>query len=69
MKKPLDGFAVGLVAELTGELENSSSTKRRHPGTAAAAIHFGVAVFGGGPLGRGLLRGLGRRLGIVFLLL
>uniref|UniRef100_A0A804P124 Uncharacterized protein n=1 Tax=Zea mays TaxID=4577 RepID=A0A804P124_MAIZE len=47
LQQPLDGLAVGLVAQLPRELEHPRRAQRRHPYPAPAALHLGVAVLGG----------------------
>lgn len=67
-EEPLDGLAVGAVAELAGELEDAGGGERRHADPAAAAVDLGVAVLaangrdgeaagsaGGGAVGEGEL--------------
>lgn len=51
MEQPLDGFAVGFVAQLSGKLEDPGGASGWHADAAAAAVDFGVAILGGGPLG------------------
>ena len=51
-EEPLDGLAVGLVAELTRELEDARRAYDRHANAASAAVDFAVTV-----LGRRLLNG------------
>uniref|UniRef100_A0A0D9YKK7 Uncharacterized protein n=1 Tax=Oryza glumipatula TaxID=40148 RepID=A0A0D9YKK7_9ORYZ len=46
-EEPLDGLAVGLVAELAGELEDASGADDGHADAAAAAVDLAVAVLGG----------------------
>ena len=55
VKKPLDCLAVGLVAELAGELEDARGARSWHADSSAAAVDLGVPVFGGASLWRGLL--------------
>lgn len=68
-EEPLDGLAVGAVAELACELENARGAERRHSDAAAAAVNLGVAVLGGardgggGPLSDGKCRRSGRGIG------
>lgn len=50
LQQPLDGLAVGLVAELARELEDPRGAERRHPDPAPPAVHLGVAVLVGAPL-------------------
>jgi len=47
LEEPLDGLAVGLMAQFSGELENPSGAGGRHSNSAAAAVDFGVPVLGG----------------------
>lgn len=46
-EEPLDGLAVGLVAELAGELEDAGGADDGHADAAAAAVDLAVAVLGG----------------------
>lgn len=46
-EEPLDGLAIGLVAELARELEDAGGADDWHPYTAAAAVDFAVTVLGG----------------------
>lgn len=46
-EKPLDSLSIGLVAELTGELENPGGADYRHANAAASAVDLAVAVLGG----------------------
>lgn len=55
MEEPLDGLAVGLVAELPRQLEYPGGAGGRHADPAAAAVDLGVSVLGGGSLRRRLL--------------
>ncbi|PON60337.1 hypothetical protein PanWU01x14_153230, partial [Parasponia andersonii] len=43
-EEPLDGLAVGSVAELPGQLEDTGRAHGRHPNPAASPVHLGVAV-------------------------
>ncbi|KAL2339371.1 hypothetical protein Fmac_007311 [Flemingia macrophylla] len=45
-EEPLDGLAVGLVAELPRELEDAGGADDGHANAAAAAVHLAVAVLG-----------------------
>lgn len=45
-EEPFDGLAVGFVAEFSGELEDTCGADDGHADSAAAAVHFAVAVFG-----------------------
>lgn len=54
LEQPLNGFAVGLVAELPRELENSGGAGGRHADPAATAVNLGVPVLSGSSLGRWL---------------
>lgn len=47
LEEPLDGLAVGLVAQFTGELEDTGGAGGGHADAATAAVDLGVAVFGG----------------------
>lgn len=47
MEEPLDGLAVGFVAQFSGELENPSGAGGWHSNSATATVDFGVAVLGG----------------------
>lgn len=49
MQKPLNGLAVGFMAEFSGQLEDSGGAESGHANPPAAAVNFGVAVFVGGP--------------------
>jgi len=51
LEEPLDGLAIGLVAQFSGQLENPSGAGGGHSNSAAAAVDFGVPVLGGS-LGR-----------------
>lgn len=51
LEKPLDCLAVGLVAELSCELENPCGARGGHADPAASAVDFCVPVFGGVALG------------------
>lgn len=52
LEEPLDGLAVGFVAELPGELEDARGAEGGHADPTAAAVHLGVAVVLGAPLRR-----------------
>ena len=45
-EEPLDGLAVGLVAELARELEDAGGADDRHANAAPAAVDLAVAVLG-----------------------
>jgi hypothetical protein len=61
LQQPLDGLAVGLVAELAGQLEHPRRAQRRHPNPPPPPVHLGVPVLGR-PLGHyGPRRRGGRR--------
>lgn len=45
LEKPLDGFAVGLVAELSRQLKNPSGAESRHPDPPSSPVDFRVTVF------------------------
>lgn len=49
-EKPLDGLAVGLVTELTSELEDTGGADDGHADAPATAINFAVTVLRGGLL-------------------
>lgn len=51
LEKPADSFAVGLVAELTSQLEDTGGTGGRNSDSAASALDLGVAILGGRSLG------------------
>jgi len=51
LEEPLDGLAVGLVAQFSGQLENPGGAGGGHSNSAAAAVDFGMPVLGGS-LGR-----------------
>jgi len=57
LEEPLYGLAVGLVSELPRELEDSGGAESGHSNSTAAAVDFGVAVFGGGSFGWWLFGG------------
>lgn len=59
VEEPLDGLAVGLVAQFAGELEDAGGAEGGHADSAAAAVHFLVAVLVGGALGGQLGLGFG----------
>ena len=46
-EEPLDGLAVGAVAELARELEDPRGAHRRHSHAPPSAVDFGVPVAGG----------------------
>lgn len=46
LEQPLDGLAVGLVAKLSGQLENPSCARRRHSDPTAPAVDLSVPVLG-----------------------
>ena len=50
-EKPADGFAVGLVAEFTSQLEDTRRTGSRNSDSPASALDLGVAILGGGSRG------------------
>lgn len=50
LEQPLDGLAVGLVAELPRELEDPGGAQRRHPDPPPPPVHLGVAVLVRAPL-------------------
>jgi len=52
LEEPPDGFAVGFVAQLSGELEDPGGAGGGYSDPAATAFDFGVAVLGGGAPGR-----------------
>lgn len=47
-EEPLDGLAVGAVAELAGQLEDPSRAHGRHPDPPASPVDLRVAVPGRG---------------------
>jgi hypothetical protein len=47
LQQPLDGLAVGLVAQLPRELEHPRLAQHRQPYLPPAALHLGVPAFGG----------------------
>lgn len=47
LEKPLYGFTIGFMAELTGELEDASGAEGRHADAASTAFDLGVTIFGG----------------------
>ncbi|KAJ4838861.1 hypothetical protein Tsubulata_010895 [Turnera subulata] len=51
-EEPLDGLAVGFVAELAGQLEDPGGAYDGHPDSPSPAVHLAVTV-----LGRRLLHG------------
>lgn len=53
-EEPLDGLAIGLVSELTCELEHTCGADDRHPDASASSVDLAVPV-----LGRWLLDGEG----------
>lgn len=52
-EEPLNGLAIGLVAELTSELEHSGGADYGHADAAAATVDFAMTVLGGRLLDRG----------------
>lgn len=47
LEEPLDGLAVGLVAELAGQLEDAGGARGRHADAPPPSVNLGVAVLGG----------------------
>lgn len=47
LQKPLDGLAVGFVAQFPGQLKDPSGTGGRHSNATPTAVNLGVAVLGG----------------------
>ena len=47
VEEPLDGLAVGLVAQFSGQLEDPGGAQDGHADAAPPAIHLGVPVFRG----------------------
>lgn len=45
-EEPPDGFSVGLVAQLSGQLEDPRGARRGHSDPPASAFYFSVAVLG-----------------------
>lgn len=45
-EEPLDGLAVGFVAELSGQLEDSSGAYDRHADSPPSPVDFAVSVLG-----------------------
>ena len=52
LQQPLHGLAVGFVAKLPREMEDSRGAQRGHPNPAAPAVDLGEAVLVGSSLGR-----------------
>ena len=67
LEEPLDGFAVRLVAQLAGQLEDAGGAEGRHSDAPPAPVHLRVPVLRRGALRRRLFavrrlrRSLGRR--------
>ncbi|VFQ90527.1 unnamed protein product [Cuscuta campestris] len=59
LEEPLDGLAVGLVAEFAGELEDPGGAEGGHADSPATAVDLLVPVFVGAPLDEMLLIGGG----------
>lgn len=55
LQKPLNRLPVGLVTQLSRQLEDPSGAGGRHADAAASAIHLRVAVLGGALGGDGEL--------------
>lgn len=45
VEEPLDGFPVGLVAQLPGELENAGCADGGHADPTTTAVNFDMSVF------------------------
>lgn len=59
LKQPLNGFTIGLVAELSGELKDPGGAQGRHPDPPPSTINLGVAILvGASSRGKLLLLGL-----------
>ena len=54
LEEPLDGFAVRLVAQLAGQLEDAGGAEGRHSDAPPAPVHLRVPVLGRGALRRRL---------------
>lgn len=52
LEKPPNSFAVGLVAELSSQLEDTRGTGGRNSDSPASALDLGVAILGRRSLGR-----------------